>query len=155
LNAGLEAARVGEPLGQLVVQLSADQRDLVTRALDSLEAHAALLSEVERDRERWLDGLTSAREAAVAVSEELGGLSRHHQDAATSLLQLERDLGPVLGTDPTTARMLLGLREQVEELSATVGALSERADPRTAERLREALSPLLAALGEGPKQGGA
>jgi len=154
LNAGLEAARVGEPLGQVVVQLSADQRDLVSRALDSLEAHAALLSEVERDRERWLDGVTNARTAAAAVSEELGGLSGHHQDAANALARLEHDLGPVLGTDPATARMLLGLREQVEELSGTVAALSERADPSTAARLRQALSPLLRALGEEPKQGG-
>ncbi len=154
LNAGLEAARVGEPLGQVVMQLSADQRDLVSRALDSLEAHAALLSEVERDRDRWLDGVTTARDAAAAVAEQLGGLSQHHQEAMSGLLRLEHDLGPVLGTDPATARLLLGLAEQVEKLGATIGALSEHADPRTAERLRQALTPLMRALGEEPRQGG-
>jgi methyl-accepting chemotaxis protein len=152
LNAGLEAARVGEPLGRLVMQLAGDQRDLVTRALDSLEAHAALVTEAEEERERWLGSVANAREAGASAVEQLVNLSRRHAETKAALDHLEQGLGPVLGTDPRTARLLIGLSEQAQRLAATIGELS--ADARTAERLDRALSPILQALGQRHRDGG-
>jgi methyl-accepting chemotaxis protein len=152
LNAGLEAARVGEPLGRLVMQLAGDQRDLVTRALDSLEAHAALVTEAEEERERWLGSVANAREAGASAVEQLVALSRRHAETKAALDKLEQGLEPVLGTDPRTARLLMGLSEQAEKLAAAIGELS--ADARTVERLDRALSPILQALGQRGRDGG-
>ena len=54
LNAGLEGARLGEPLGKALVVMSDEQRNLLARAIDALEEHSALLAEVERDRDGCL-----------------------------------------------------------------------------------------------------
>jgi methyl-accepting chemotaxis protein len=153
LNAGLEAARIGEPLGHLVMQLSNDQRDLVTRALESLEAHAALIADAERERERWLDGVASAHAAGAGASEEVAAVGRHQREATASLEVLEHGLEPVLGTDPGTARLLLAVKEQAGKLAETIGELADRSGTG-GERLEQALAPLRAALGrEDPKEG--
>lgn len=151
LNAGLEAARVGEPLGRLVMQLAGDQRDLVMRALDSLEAHTALVTEAEEERERWLSSVANAREAGASAVEELGALARRHQEAMLSMERLELGLEPVLGTDPRTARLLIGVAEQAERLAATIGELGDDAESK--KRLDRALSPVLEALGRGRESG--
>lgn len=147
LNAGLEAARLGEPLGHLVMQLANDQRDLVTRALESLEAHATLIAEAERERERWLENVASAHVACTWIAEEIASLVLRQREATSAVSALERGLAPVLGTDPETARLLLAVTEQAGKLAETIGALSER-DGRGMEGLERALSPLRAVLGQ-------
>jgi len=151
LNAGLEAARVGEPLGRLVMQLAGDQRDLVMRALDALEAHAALVTEAEEERERWLGSVAAAREAGTAAVEEISALARRFQEATLSMERLELGLVPVLGTDPRTARLLIGVAEQAERLAVTMSELGD--DPDSKERLDRALSPVLNALRRGRESG--
>jgi methyl-accepting chemotaxis protein len=151
LNAGLEAARIGEPLGHLVMQLANDQRDLVTRALEALEAHGALIAEAERERERWLEAVVSAHATGGGAVEEIGALALQQREATRALAELERGLAPVLGTDPATARLLLAVTDQAKKLSDALGQLQGRG---SAERLERALAPLRAALGrEGPKEG--
>ncbi len=152
LNAGLEAARMGEPLGHLVMQLANDQRDLVTRALESLEAHAALIADTERERERWLESVVAAHTTGAGAVEEVAVLGRHQREAKDALETLERGLAPVLGTDPATARLLLSVAEQAGKLAQTIGELTGHEGG--AERLDRALGPLRAALGrEGEKEG--
>jgi hypothetical protein len=152
LNAGLEAARMGEPLGHLVMQLSNDQRDLVTRALEALEAHVTLIADAERERERWLEGVVNAHGSGVGAAEDVATLGRHQREAKSALDELERGLAPVLGTDPTTARLLLAVKEQAGRLAATLGELADRG-PNGNERLERALAPLHAALArEDPKE---
>jgi hypothetical protein len=153
LNAGLEAARMGEPLGHLVMQLSNDQRELVTRALESLEAHGTLIADAERDRERWLEGVVSAHGAGAGAAEDVAALGRHQREAKSALDDLERGLEPVLGTDPATARLLLAVMDQSGKLAATIGELADRGR-NGSEQLEQALAPLRAALGrEDPKEG--
>jgi hypothetical protein len=153
LNAGLEAARMGEPLGHLVMQLSNDQRDLVTRALESLEAHAALIADAERERERWLEGVASAHRSGAGAAEEVAAVGRHQREATASLRVLEQGLEPLLGTDPATARLLLAVKEQADKLAETIGELADR-NGTGGERLERVLAPLRAALGrEDPKEG--
>jgi methyl-accepting chemotaxis protein len=150
LNAGLEAARVGEPLGRLVMQLAGDQRDLVTRALDSLEAHSALVTEAEEERDRSLAGVASAREAGVSVAEQLEALAHRHAQLRAQVARLEQALEPVLGTNPRTARLLVGLSEQAEELLETIRELN--ADPKSAERLDRVLAPVFDVLARRSKE---
>jgi hypothetical protein len=147
LNAGLEAARIGDPLSKVVMQLAADSRDLVARALEALEAHVTLLAETEREQERWVHGVAQARAAFSALSADLTTLHRERLDAHAALSALGRALAPALGTDPETARLLVSVGEQSAALAKAIGELGARADQATGARLRAALAPVLAALG--------
>jgi len=150
LNAGLEAARMGEPLGHLVMQLANDQRDLVMRALEALEAHAALIADAERERERWLEAVVSAHVTGAGAVEEIAALARLQRDATNAVGELERGLQPVLGIDPATARLLLSVTDQAGKLADALGQLTGRGG----ERLERALAPLRAALGREEPKGG-
>jgi hypothetical protein len=152
LNAGLEGARIGDPLGRAVVELAGDLRELVSRGIESLEAHATVLAEIERERERWLEGLTRVRESILALSGEIGESVRRRKQAEVALGALERGLSPVLGTDPETARALLMVSEQSSRLAATLTELTGRRDATTQVRLREALAPVFAALTDEHKE---
>jgi len=148
LNAGLEAGRLSEPAGKIVMQLAGDLRALVAGGLEALEAHATLLGESDRERDRWLDGVVTARETLAGIIADLGVLSRHRQEMLGALGSLEQAVAPLLGADPQTARRLAELSEQAKALAATASALSKQG---VDERVRQALSPLLDALG--PRSG--
>lgn len=150
LNAGLEAARVGDPLSKVVMQLASDSRELVGRALEALEAHVTLLAESEREQERWLDGVSQARGSLAALSADLALVQRHQKDARDAVVRVEQSLAPVLGTDPMTARLLVAAREQAAVLARTLGELSARGGTETTARLRAALAPVTDALGAPP-----
>lgn len=147
LNAGLEAGRLTEAAGKVVMQLAGDLRALVAGALEALEAHATLLGESDRERERWFDGVVAARETLTAVVTDLGVLVQHRQDLVNALAGVEQALAPVLGTDPQTARLLSEVAEQSRGLAANVAALLQRPGTPGDERVRQALAPLLDALG--------
>ena len=66
LNAGLEGARLGEPIGKALVVMSDEQRNLLARALDALQEHGGLLAEVERDRDRCLAELSRTQRRCTA-----------------------------------------------------------------------------------------
>jgi hypothetical protein len=149
LNAGLEAARLGDPAGRIVLELSGDLRELVAGALEALEAHAALLGESEREREGFLDGVAEARATIASVGSRLGTLGQQRQELHGAVAGLEGALGPVLGTNPKVARLLLELGEQSKALAQSVAALAREPGAPSEERLRQALSPLLEALGKG------
>jgi len=148
LNAGLEAARLGDPAGKIVLELSGDLRELVTGALEALEAHASVLGESERERERWLDGVAQAREMLGAVGAQLGALTQHRQELGAAFGELERAVAPVLGADPKTVRRLLELGERSKALAQSLTELAREPGGPNDERLRQALSPLLEALGK-------
>jgi len=152
LNAGLEAARLGDPAGKIVLELSGDLRELVAGALDALEAHATLLGETEREWERWLDGVSQARETVTSLSAQLGVLGQLRQELAGALGSVESSVAPLLSTDPKRARLLLELAEKSKALAESVSALT--AEPGAPdERVTQALEPLLKALGKGSGQG--
>ncbi len=146
LNAGLEAARLGDPAGKIVLELSGDLRELVAGSLEALEAHTNVLGESERERERWLDGVAQAREIAGGISAHLRTLTQHRQELRAALDVLERVVAPVLGADPKTARLLLELGERSKALAQNVADLAGEPGGPNDERLRQALAPLLEAL---------
>ena len=152
LNAGLEAARLGDPAGKIVLELSGDLRELVAGALEALEAHATLLGENEREWERWVEGVSQARETVAGLAVQLGTLGQQRQELLGALSGVERAVAPLLGADPKRARLLLELAEKSKALAESVTALGGEAGARD-EQLRQALEPLLQALGKGSGQG--
>ena len=143
LNAGLEGARLGDPLGKALVVMGDEVRNLLARSVDALDEHTTLLAEVERERERALVDLVritdSTRQAtgALARSEEQGQLT-------TALLnELRTDLGELFGTDPEAAQVLAEAAGQVKAMASSLLDLSQRS-PLGVSALRELLAPLLA-----------
>jgi hypothetical protein len=146
LNAGLEAARLGDPAGKIVLELAGDLRELVSGALDALEAHSALLAEAERERERWLEGVAQARGTIVTLGKFVNACSQQRQELAGAFAGVEHGIAPLLGADPKAIRLLLEVNEQSKALAQSVAALAREPGAPSTERIREALSPLLDAL---------
>lgn len=142
LNAGLEGARLGEPIGKALVVMGDEVRNLLARALDGLEEHAALLAEVDRERDRYLSDLGRLNDASRAVGGELALAEEKSQLTAALLGEVRTELRDLFGTDPETARILASSAGQVKTLASSLAELSERA-PLGGDALRELLAPLL------------
>jgi len=151
LNAGLEGARLGEPIGKALVVMGDEVRNLLARALDGLEEHAALLAEVDRERDRYLSDLARVSDASSAVGGELARAEEKSQLTAAMLGEVRTELRELFGTDPETARILASSAGQVKTLASSLAELSERA-PLDGKSLRELLAPLLALVAEDPER---
>jgi len=145
LNAGLEGARLGEPLGKALVVMSDEQRNLLARALDALEEHGALLAEGERERERCLAELSQLNEGARKADSALARAEGQSQLTCALLHELRTDFAQLFGGDPDAARALVEAAAQVRTAADSLLALSARA-PLGVDALRELLSPLLALI---------
>jgi hypothetical protein len=148
LNAGLEGARLGEPVGKAVLVMADDVRGLVTRAIDALEEHLLLFGELERERERWLDELSQTRElcaSAVQRLRELGGL-----EAASSqvLSRVQAGLRQKLGAQAERAKLLAEASAQAKALENVVSRL-RALTPEDDTGIGEVLRPLSALLEQG------
>jgi methyl-accepting chemotaxis protein len=145
LNAGLEGARLAEPVGKALVVMSDEQRNLLARALDALEEHGALLAEVERDRERCLSELSQLREGARQTDGELSRAQGQSELTIALLHELRTDFAELFGNDPEAARAMAEAAIQVRTAADSLLELTQRA-PLGVDALRELLSPLLALL---------
>lgn len=143
LNAGLEGARLGDPVGKALVMMGDEVRNLLARAIDALEEHTALLAEVDRDRERCLTELTQISEGSQEAGSTLARSADQSQLATALLAELRTDLGEAFGTDPEAARVLAHTAGQVKTLANSLLELSQRS-PVGMATLRELLDPLLA-----------
>lgn len=142
LNAGLEGARLGEPVGKALVVMGDEVRNLLARALDALEEHASLLAEADRERERCLSDLARIGEGARELS---GTLIRAEEQSGLTgalLAEVHTDLAEAFGTDPEAARILANSESQVKSLADSLLDLSQRS-PLGVAALRELLEPLL------------
>ncbi|HEV8247755.1 MAG TPA: hypothetical protein VGP93_18400 [Polyangiaceae bacterium] len=139
LNAGLEGARLGEPIGHALVDLAGDLRELLSRAVGTLEEHATLLGELERERDRLSESLGTARSALAATAEALGRAQPLRRDLSRAHSEVERRLAAALGTDPETARLFAAAVEQAKALKKTLAELVQQG---AAESARELLTPL-------------
>jgi methyl-accepting chemotaxis protein len=142
LNAGLEGARLGEPLGKALVVMSDEQRNLLARALDALDEHGALLAEVERYRDRCLAELSQLSEGVRQTEAALGRAEGQSQLTSALLHEIRTDFGELLGSDPEAARAMAEAAAHVRTAAASLLQLTQRA-PLGVEALRELLSPLL------------
>jgi methyl-accepting chemotaxis protein len=147
LNAGLEGARLPEPIGKALVVMSDEQRNLLARALDALDEHGALLAEVERERERCLAELSQHREGASLTDSALARAEGQSQLTCALLHELRTDFAELFGGDPEAARAMAQAATHVKTAADSLLELAQRA-PLGADALRELLSPLLALLPE-------
>ncbi len=150
LNAGLEGARLGEPVGRALVDLAGDMRELLTRAVGTLEEHAGLLAELERERDRLAESLATARSALAATAEALGRAQPLRRDLSRAHGELERRLAAALGTDPETARLLATAADQTRQLQRTISGLVEHGAFDAARELLAPLGQIVAGAGEKP-----
>jgi methyl-accepting chemotaxis protein len=145
LNAGLEGARLGEPLGKALVVMSDEQRNLLARALDALEEHGALLAEIERDRDRCLAELSQLAESARQTGAAFARAEQQSQLTQALLDQLRTDFGELFGSDPEAARAIAEAAAQVRTAAASLVQLGQRT-PLGVDALRELLRPVLALI---------
>lgn len=145
LNAGLEGARLGEPVGKALVIMSDEQRNLLARALDALEEHGTLLAEVERERDRCLAELSQLDEGARQTNAAFARAEQQSQLTCAFLDQLGADFGELFGRDPEAARAMSEVAAHLQKATASLLALEQRT-PIRADALRELLRPLLALL---------
>ncbi len=143
LNAGLEGARLGDPVGKALVVMGDEVRNLLARAVDALDEHTALLLEVDRDRERAHMDLLRINDSARQTSSALGRSEEQSQLSTALLGELRTDLGELFGTDAEAARMLAETAGQVKNMANSLLDLARRA-PLGVPELRELLAPLLA-----------
>jgi len=145
LNAGLEGARLGEPVGKALVVMSDEQRNLLARALDALDEHGTLLVEVERERERCLTELSQLSEGSRQTGAACARAEQQSLLTCALLDQLRADFGELFGSDPEAARAMSEAASHVQKATASLLALKQRA-PLGEDSLRELLSPLLALI---------
>jgi len=149
LNAGLEGARLGEPLGKAVVVMADDMRALLSRAQDALDEHLGLLGEVERERERWLEELAQSRELCGAAVQALDDLYRLEASVAEAIGRLGQSLRRHVGAEPERARLVSDAAEQTRALVESLARLTALGAGDDAE-LRALLEPLSALLSRTP-----
>jgi hypothetical protein len=146
LNAGLEGARKGDPVGKALVAMAEEQRVLLARALDALDEHANALGDLDREREQWVEQLSAARELANSLFERARELQAIEAGSARAFERLGAAIRTLLGTDPERARLLLRAAEQARALEASLGQLgATNLDPE----LRPLLEPLAARFARG------
>ncbi len=148
LNAGLEGARIGEPLGKALVDLAQDLRDQLNRAVATLEEHSAMLQDLERERERLTEAVESARGALFASHEAQSRAQPLKRDLDKALHDIENHVIQRLGSDPETARLLSSAAEQAKALRESLSGLVARGADEAA---RELLASLAAAESAEPK----
>jgi methyl-accepting chemotaxis protein len=145
LNAGLEGARLGEPMGRAVLTMADDVRALLTRAIDTLDEHLSLFGEVEREREQWIDELSQSRELSASAVQRLRELGGIEAAASQAMRRLQANLRRSLGTEPERAELLAEASERARSLGEAVTRLRSLGAPDdpAISALLEPLSALL------------
>jgi len=143
LNAGLEGARLGDPVGKALVVMGDEVRNLLARAADALDEHTALLVEVERDRERAQMDLLRVNDSTRQTNSAVARSAEQSQLTVALLSEIGTDLAELFGGDAEAARVLTETAGQVKNIANSLLELTQRA-PLSVRELRELLSPLLA-----------
>lgn len=143
LNTGLEGARLGDPAGKALVAVADEVRTQIGRSLDALDEHLALLTEVERERERLRDELENARQGAGGLADDLLRTQSAQREVNAAVEELGNGLQRTTGTDPQAARAVSEAAEHARGLLDALGKLSSQAQRGFVLR---ALSPTMKPL---------
>jgi methyl-accepting chemotaxis protein len=144
LNAGLEGARLGEPVGKVLVALADELRTLLARGVDTLDEHEALLAEIERERERWTAELDPVARSARALADELAKIRTLHGVFSGAIAALGVELRRMIGGDPETLAMFAEAGELADKLAKTLATIAGRPHQLPSGVLERLLEPLLA-----------
>jgi hypothetical protein len=145
LNAALEGAKLGEPLGKAVLTMADDVRAQLSRCADSLEEHLGTLAELDRDRERWLDELRQTRELCAGAAQRLRELGGWQSALARSTSRLSERFRTELGSDAERLQLLAEAGQRTAALRETLERLRGHDSAPDIEAL---LAPLEAALAQ-------
>jgi hypothetical protein len=149
LNAGLEGARKGDPVGKALVVMAEELRVLLARALDALAEHSAALTDVDREREQWVEQLGAARELSGTLFEKSRELQVIDAGSARALERLGESLRSVVGVDPERARLLLRAAEQARALDDSLSRLQAGSHEPELAAVLEPLAKKLGREGDG------
>lgn len=144
LNAGLEGARLGEPIGKVMVSVSDELRVLLARSIDEIDDHSNLLVEIERERERWLSEINPVFEGCRALGSELSRIHALQRASSSALGTLGSELRRAIGGDPEALAMIAEASELAHNLAKVLSTIAEkRPDQLSGDTLGRLLEPLL------------
>jgi methyl-accepting chemotaxis protein len=126
LNAGLEGARLGDPLGKPLVLVAEDVRAHAVRALAALEQHDESLAQLDRDREKLRAEVESASLKTSEVARDLLQTQAAQRDVSTALADVSERMKRVTRTDAETARLLADAADHARALTRALGTLETR-----------------------------
>lgn len=153
LNAGLEAARLGDAHGQSLGLVADDVRSQTTRGAEAARELSTALSEVGSEILQLNANLDRTREAASDMAQEAARVGGAAADAERALVELGERLRKATGSDPETARAIADATEHARSLVTALGTLSGKVPQAIlVTALRPALEPLLRLLEERPEE---
>lgn len=143
LNAGLEAARIGEGGGLALGRVADEVRAQASRGSEASRELGAALSEIGAELTQVNTSLDRARDAASEVAQEASRASASAADAERALAAIREKLEKTMGSDPEVARAIAEASEHaralVEALARTTGKVPHAV---LATALRPVLEPL-------------
>lgn len=147
LNAGLEAARLGDQAGHGLALVAEEVRAHVGRGTESARELSGALGEISNDLAQVGGHVERAREASTDVAHEVARAGSAISDAERGLADIGERMTKVTGTDPETAKAIADAEEHARALVGSLATLSGKV-PRAllVRALRPALEPLLRLL---------
>lgn len=136
LNAALEGARLGEVAGRALMSMTEEVRGALGRTADLLDAHAARLAELERERERLVLALGPLADAARIVASEVARAAESNRSQREGLTALALELRQRLGIDPDLGGLVARAARELSHLLDTLAALEARGAVAEADELR-------------------
>jgi methyl-accepting chemotaxis protein len=143
LNAALEGARLGEPMGRAVVGMAEEVRTLATRGLEALDEHTESLEYVVHGRDRLQEQLDHVHQHASLASEEVLRVESAQTELVSALSALGHRIETATGTDSQTAETLGVAADHARGLLDALARLSSQHDVGVAIK---ALAPALTLL---------
>jgi methyl-accepting chemotaxis protein len=145
LNAGLEGARLGDPVGKALVNVADELRNLLARAADALGDHTQANAELEREREHRLEELGKMRDALREVHEKLDAATAGQELLGSKLTIVREEVERVIETDAETHELVSHAKGSSQALTQALSALADRG--KLSDRtLADLLGPVLSAL---------
>jgi methyl-accepting chemotaxis protein len=153
LNAGLEAARLGEGQGRALALVGDEVRAQATRGGDAARELSVILSRLSVDLGDIESHAGQAQIVVADVTKDSTAVVGAAADAETALVELSGRMKKATGTDPETVRAIAEAAERARALVASLVALSGKV-PRALliGALAPALAPLTRLLGDGASE---
>jgi hypothetical protein len=149
LNAGLEGARFGEPIGRALLLVSEEVRANVSRGAEAAGDLAANAEELGMEAAEVRRQIERARAEVSDIGQEAAQLQAAAQTATKSLEDLGARMRRATGIDPEMARVVALAADHARGLMSALSSLSASAPGAPVLlALRPIIGPLVRLLGE-------
>lgn len=149
LNAGLEGARLGDPLGKPLIMVAEEMRNQSLRALAALDQHTTLLDHGDRERDKLREQVQAAQQRTAEVARDLLQTQAAQRDVSSALGEVGQRVKEVTRTDPETAALVGDAADHARALMVSLSSLATK--PHRASligSLGPTLGPLIKLLRE-------